>query len=156
MPAVTGDLAQLLRELVVAILLADTRISAAPPTGKQASVVPFEESGGATLDADHPVIAYQFGVEREIGGVGDERLVPLTLYICTEGNNAPATGNAIAAYARETVDYIAFAARGLEAIQVPGSAEQESDSQDWTDEGTETTRAVNVVALRMMIQATAP
>lgn len=113
-----GDLATPLCAAIVAILTADATVQSL--CGRTTRlVVPFEDVNDAEEPAQEiplPILVYSYGQDTEIGGVGDQREVTLTLDVIAEGNDAGTTVNQLSARIREALTYPAFAARGLDAI----------------------------------------
>lgn len=151
MPMV-GDLATPLCAALVSILTADATIQS--QCGRSTRlVVPFEDvndAEDAAAEIPLPIIVYTYGTDTEIGGIGDQRLVTLTLDVVAEGNDARTTVHEISAQIRRALTWNAFDAHGLDAIvRAPvirdgGAAEPEA------------TRGLVIHRNSYTIQATAP
>lgn len=148
----SGDLATPLCSAIVAILTADATMQTL--CGRTTRiVVPFEDVNDAEAPAQEiplPVVAYAYVSDQEIGGVGDERLVTLTLDVIADGNQAHTQVHEISARMRQVLTWSAFNARGLDAIvRAPVTRFGVPDDP-------EATRGLRLMRNSYTIQATAP
>lgn len=148
----TGDLATPLCAAIVAILSADATMQALCGRATRL-VVPFEDVNDAedpVAEIPLPIIAYSYGQDTEIGGVGDQRLATVTLDMIAEGNDAGTTVNELSARARALLTWTAFNALGLDAyVRAPVI-------RDGAAADPEATRGLRIMRNLYTIWATAP
>ncbi len=113
-----GDLATPLSAAVVAILSADATVQALCGRATRL-VVPFEDVNDAedpVTEIPLPIVVYAYGQDTEVGGIGDQREVSLTLDVIAEGNDAARVINQLSARLRDVLTWNAFQAHGLDAV----------------------------------------
>lgn len=147
-----GDLATPLCAAVVAILSGDATMQSLCGRSTRL-VVPFEDVNDAddpTREIPLPIIVYTYGQDVEIGGIGDQREVTVTLDVIAEGNDADVTVNQLSARMREALSWTAFNARGLDAfVRAPVSRDGAAAEPD-------ATRGLKIMRNTYTIRATAP
>lgn len=148
----TGDLATPLCAAIVAILTADATIQSLCGRASRL-VVPFEDVNDATDPTQEiplPIIVYSYGQDVEIGGVGDQRLVTLTLDVIADGNDSGTVARQLSAQIRTALTWNAFNAQGLDAfVRAPVT-------RDGAAAEPEATRGLSIMRNVYTIQALAP
>lgn len=148
----TGDLATPLCAAIVAILTGDATIQTL--CGRTTRlVVPFEDVNDAVDPAQEiplPIIVYSYGQDVEIGGIGDQRSVTLTLDAIADGNDSGTVVRQLSARIRTALSWNAFDAQGLDAfVRAPVI-------RDGAAAEPEATRGLTIMRNIYTIQATAP
>lgn len=148
----TGDLATPLCAAIVAILTGDATIQTL--CGRTTRlVVPFEDVNDAVDPANEiplPIIVYSYGQDVEIGGIGDQRSVTLTLDAIADGNDSGTVVRQLSAQIRTALSWNAFDAQGLDAfVRAPVI-------RDGAAAEPEATRGLTIMRNIYTIQATAP